>query len=150
MLRSYRKTVAGRAEIRERSLALSRTARNLLLIIEPSQPAHHWLNMLLGANEGDLVALLQSGLIEFVDDDVIEDDVDVGSTLTYGEMYDSLNGLIREQLGLFKGYRFSLDIEKATGLPELTDVARRFIDTVHEQRGDAAAQMVARALGFLR
>jgi hypothetical protein len=150
MLRSYRKTVDGRAEIRERSLALSRTARNLLLIIEPSQPAHHWLNMLLGANEGDLVALLQSGLIEVVYDDVVEDDLDTGSTLTYGEMYDSLNGLIREQLGLFKGYRFSLDIEKASGLPELTDVARRFIDTVHEQRGDAAAQMVARALGFLR
>jgi hypothetical protein len=150
MLRNYRKTLAGRTEIRDRALALSRTARNLLLIVEPSQPAHHWLNMLLGANEGDLVALLQSGLIEPVPDAVAAETTDSSSSLSYTELYDSLNGLIREQLGLFKGYRFSLDIEKASGLPELTDVARRFVDTVQEQRGAAAAQMVARALGFLR
>jgi hypothetical protein len=73
---------------------------------------------------------------------------DTSTNLSYTELYDSLNGLIREQLGLFRGYRFSLDIEKASGLPELVDVARRFIDTVHDQRGEAAAQMVARALGF--
>ncbi|MBK6851188.1 MAG: hypothetical protein IPG93_06210 [Burkholderiales bacterium] len=72
------------------------------------------------------------------------------SNLSYAELYDSLNGLIREQLGLFKGYRFSLDIERATGLPELTDVAKRFIDVVHETRGATAAQLVARALGFIR
>jgi hypothetical protein len=148
MLRNYRKTLAGRNEIRERALALSRTARNLLLIVEPSQPAHHWLNMLLGANEGDLVALLQCGLIEPMPNVVVAAAADTSTNLSYTELYDSLNGLIREQLGLFRGYRFSLDIEKASGLPELVDVARRFIDTVHDQRGEAAAQMVARALGF--
>lgn len=150
MLRSYRKTLAGRTEIRDRALALSRTARNLLLIIEPSQPAEHWLGMLLGANEADLFALQQSGLIEPLPDRSAGADNNalVGTALSYTELYDSLNGLIREQLGLFKGFRFSLDIEKASGLPELTEVARHFVETVHEQRGAAAAQMVARALGF--
>jgi hypothetical protein len=149
MLRCYRKTVAGRAEIRDRTLSLSRTARNLLLIIEPSQPAHHWLGMLLGSTEGDLVALIRGGLIELVPVSQPEA-VDFTSNLSYAELYDSLNGLIREQLGLFKGYRFSLDIERASGLPELTDVAKRFVDVVHETRGAAAAQLVARALGFIR
>ncbi|MEY2686900.1 MAG: hypothetical protein RL375_1098 [Pseudomonadota bacterium] len=149
MLRSYRKTVVGRAEIRDRTLPLSRTARNLLLIIEPSQPAHHWLNMLLGATESDLVALLRAGLIEYAPLPEAAP-TEFVSNLSYGELYDSLNGLIREQLGLFKGYRFSLDIERATGLPELTDVAKRFIDVVHETRGATAAQLVARALGFIR
>ncbi len=148
MLRSYRKTVIGRAEIRDRTLPLSRTARNLLLIIEPSQPAHHWLNMLLGATETDLVALIRSGLIEVAPLPEAAP-AEFVSNLSYAELYDSLNGLIREQLGLFKGYRFSLDIERATGLPELTDVAKRFIDVVHETRGATAAQLVARALGFI-
>ncbi|MEY4750896.1 MAG: hypothetical protein RIQ60_3110 [Pseudomonadota bacterium] len=149
MLRTYRKTLAGRTEIRDRALALSRTARNLLLIIEPSQPAQHWLGMLLGATEGDLFALLQSGLIEPLPGAVtVEEEVAAVTPLSYTELYESLNGLVREQLGLFKGYRFTLEIEKASGLPELTDVARRFIETVRDQRGATAAQMVARALGF--
>ncbi|MFM2120114.1 MAG: hypothetical protein RL722_1582 [Pseudomonadota bacterium] len=155
MSSSFRKTAAGRAEIRDRALALSRTARNLLLIIEPSQPAEHWLAMLLGASESDLVTLLKGGLIEPMPRSApapspAQVHIDAATQLSYSDLYDCLNGLIREQLGLFKGYRFSLDIEKASGLDELVEVARRFIDTVHEVKGPAAAQMVARALGFLR
>lgn len=147
MLRSYRKTVVGRAEIRDRTLPLSRTARNLLLIIEPSQPAHHWLNMLLGATETDLVALLRAGLIEYapLPEAVPAEFV---SNLSYGELYDSLNGLIREQLGLFKGYRFSLEIEKANGIDEMRAVAQRFVVEVRKAKGESAAQMVRRALGL--
>jgi hypothetical protein len=151
LLRNFRKTLAGRSEIRDRALALSRTARNLLLIIEPSQPAHHWLSMLVGATENDLVALLQTGLVEVVvhQPQTPANPAEFTTHLGYTELYDSLNGLVREQLGLFKGYRFSLEIERATGLPELIEVAKHFIEIVHEQRGPAAAQMVARALGFI-
>jgi hypothetical protein len=66
----------------------------------------------------------------------------------YSELYDSLNALAKEQLGLFKGYRFSLEIEKASGLDELREVARRFVVEVRKVKGESAAQMVRRALGL--
>lgn len=57
------KTEAGRAEIRARSLPLSRAARNLLLVIDASKPAAEWLRLVAGVGEADLQALLDHGLI---------------------------------------------------------------------------------------
>ena len=68
--------------------------------------------------------------------------------LGYAELYDSLNALVRETLGLLKGYRYSLKIERASGQAELEGVALEFVQEVRRLRGDSMARMVARALGL--
>ena len=70
--------------------------------------------------------------------------------LSYRELYDSLNALSKEQLGLFKGYKFALEIEKANGVEGLREVAQRLVDEVERVKGESAAQMVRRALGMRR
>jgi hypothetical protein len=72
-----------------------------------------------------------------------------GSTgLGYTELYDSLNALMRETLGLFRGYRYTLRIERAQNIAELEVVAREFIAEVKRVRGESMARMVQRALGL--
>ena len=53
----HSKTDTGRAEIRARTLPLSRTARNLLLVLDASKTAGEWLRLVTGATEADLVTL---------------------------------------------------------------------------------------------
>lgn len=151
MMGRYRKTYAGRVEIQARSHALSRAARNLLLIIDETRPVDEWLSMLMGASEVDLAALLDAGLIEAAGDRKTGAQAVLPSTtLGYSDLYDGLNGLLREQLGLFRGYKFSLIVERASGHAELVEVARHFIEEVRETRGESAAELVSRALGFSR
>lgn len=154
MMGRYSKTYAGRVEIQTRKQTLSRAARNLLLIIDESRTADEWLSMLHGVSDADLAALLDAGLIERVGQTGTASRAGPAplpaTTLGYSDLYDSLNGLLRDQLGLFRGYKFSLLVERASGHAELVDVARRFIDEVRELRGDTAADMVQRALGFSR
>lgn len=57
------KTEAGRAEIRARTLPLSRAARNLLLVIDASKPTGEWLRLVAGVDTTDLQTLLDHGLI---------------------------------------------------------------------------------------
>ena len=57
------KTDAGRAEIRARSLPLSRAARNLLFIIDADHDTDYWLKMVRGSEPADLQALIDSGLV---------------------------------------------------------------------------------------
>lgn len=59
----YVKSDAGRAEIRGRALPLSRSARNLLLIIDASRSAEGWLAVVQGCGPADLVALWDAGLV---------------------------------------------------------------------------------------
>jgi len=193
----YTKTVQGRQEIRLRALTLSRTARNLLLIIDSSRTLSEWLAMVQGSTELDGASLIEAGLIEPVPAAVSADPGGVvsapvrtrligaavgaetsvetqlshptappqpttsersgavvasgGTTgLSYSELYDCLNALLKETLGLFKGYRFSLEIERASDLRELEEVARRFADEVERSRGENVARMVRRALGLGR
>lgn len=68
--------------------------------------------------------------------------------LGYTELYDSLNALLRETLGLFRGYRYTLRIERAQNIAELEAVAREFITEVKQVRGESMARMVQRALGL--
>lgn len=264
----FRKTERGRREVRERSLNLSRTARNLLLILDSSKSLSAWIEMIQGASLADAVALLEAGLIESAperssdptrpaqfeptepmghtgwhvpsayaglrdpsarpegagprrsaepaaprapgpisdtDFDALMSDPELLSSrpgslgagprsrpgelgppssrptplapaagrparpgeasapatrpppeplpagqpgLGYAELYDSLNALLRESLGLFRGYRYTLRIEKAQSMEELEQVARDFVDEVQRLRGDAMARMVQRALGL--
>jgi hypothetical protein len=59
----YVKTAAGHAEIQAKSLALSRPVRNLLLVINDSQPGAFWLQQIRGLADSDLNGLLEAGLI---------------------------------------------------------------------------------------
>lgn len=70
------------------------------------------------------------------------------SALGYSELYDSLNALVRETLGLLKGYRYTLRIERAQNVAELESVAAAFVVEVRRLRGDSMARMVERALGL--
>ncbi len=177
----YSKTEKGRIEIRMREQTLSRTARNLLLIIDSSRSLPEWLAMVQGSTAQDGAALIEAGLIELVvavtarkSSDKTDNKPEKPETksshalptpapavseaasstqedragLGYVELYDSLNALVKETLGLFKGYRFSLEIERARDLTELRQVAQRFVDEVTKTRGESVARVIRRALGL--
>src|SRR3954452_7456146 len=62
----YQKTDAGRAEIRARSLDLSRPARTLLVVIDATKTGDEWLPLVQGTGVPDLARLAGSGLVAAV------------------------------------------------------------------------------------
>ncbi len=163
------KTEAGIAEIRERSHALPRHARTLLVLADGTRSADQLLAMVQGATQADITLLLESGLVAeagraraaaapaaapapapAAEPAAPEPAKAEEGALSYRELYDSLNALSKEQLGLFKGYKFALEIEKANGVEGLREVAQRLVDEVERVKGESAAQMVRRALGMRR
>jgi hypothetical protein len=160
MAKPLSKTPAGHHEIRARTLSLARPARTLLVLADGSRSREQLLKMVQGASSDDLASLINAGLLSDAGDDPLAraEDAAVAAAvaapaetgLTYHELYDSLNALCKEQLGLFKGFRYSLEIEKADGVGGLREVAQRFVADVQKTNGDTAAQMVRRALGLSR
>ena len=220
----YIKSSRGRQALRERSHALPRSTRNLLLILDASRPVRHWLAMVRGADWSDVAVLTRAGFIEAVaapgapetrpmlggelnadfrpsdfhlsmvtaDDDlalmerrpvvaaprpvaapvrpaparpVVAEEIDSGfmpldrlapavapatgaAPLGYADLYDSLNALVRQSLGLFAGYRYALRIERARDVIELRRVAQDFIRDVHRRHGSSVGRVVQRALGL--
>lgn len=59
----YAKTEAGQAEIRQRSQALGRHARTLLVLADGSRSAEQLLAMVQGASMDDLDSLVDTGLL---------------------------------------------------------------------------------------
>lgn len=223
----YTKSSRGRQALRERSHALPRSTRNLLLILDASRPVRHWLAMVRGADWSDVAVLTRAGFIEAVaapgapetrpllgsdlqadfrpsdfhlsmvtaDDDLAllerrpvvaaprpvaapvrplparpvvardAEEIDSGfmpldrlapavapaagaAPLGYADLYDSLNALVRQSLGLFAGYRYALRIERARDVIELRRVAQDFIREVHRRHGGSVGRVVQRALGL--
>lgn len=161
------KTEAGQREIRERSANLAGPARMLLVLADGVRTRGQLLQMVQSATPADLQGLFDAGLIAQAEPQAPSRGTarDAGASgaavpeqpepaaqtgLGYQELYDSLNALAKEQLGLLKGFRYALEIEKAEGLSGLRDVAHRFADDVQRSRGDTAAQMVRRALALPR
>lgn len=164
----YTKTETGRAEIRARVHALTRTARNLLLIIDTSRDGASWIAMVQGSSRADLQTLLDAGLIEPFGEPSTAPAAPAAtapaatalpapasapiplesaqSMLSYSDLYDLLPSLAKQHLGLMKGYRFALSIEKADGLNGLQAVARELVAEVERVKGDAVARSVRRAL----
>lgn len=157
----YTKTETGRAEIRARVHALTRTARNLLLIIDTSRDGANWIAMVQGSSRADLQTLLDAGLIEPFGEPSTAPAAtalpaapasapipleSAQSMLSYSDLYDLLPSLAKQHLGLMKGYRFALSIEKADGLNGLQAVARELVAEVERVKGDAVARSVRRAL----
>ena len=151
----FTKTELGRQELRARSLPLSRTARNLLFVIDSARAATEWLSMVQGATVEDLQTLQDAGLIAVLAPPAtapatppMRTPPAAESTLSYGQLYEQLNAQIKSHLGLIKGYHFSLEIEKASSVAELRDVAQRLVDEVHRLKGERGAQSTQVAFGL--
>lgn len=174
MSKRYAKTAAGHAEIQSKTLALSRPVRNLLLVINDSQPAEVWLQQIRGLADSDLAALLDAGLIAetatagaavarparppdhsdavdtvpsgFTPAGPLEDALQGIDAADYTPLYDTLTAQAKGQLGLMKGYRFTLEVERAADLAALRALARRFIQGLHAEHGPAAVRQFIEAL----
>jgi hypothetical protein len=111
------------------------------------QPTAASGNAFMDSTNGSLSSLLPEEVSSFIPLDT--SGLPAGSVgLGYTELYDSLNALLRETLGLFRGYRYTLRIERAQNIAELEVVAREFITEVKQVRGESMARMVQRALGL--
>lgn len=155
----YIKTDTGRAEIQARVHAISRTARNLLLILDGSRDGSEWVGMVRGATSADLATLFDAGLIALIPSaappaalpDATPSPMPAAAAavpvpLNYAELYELLPNLAKEQLGLMKGYRYALAIEKADGLPGLQKVAMDMLVEIERTKGTAVARSFKRAL----
>jgi len=155
MAMRYQKTDAGRDEIRTRKLELSRPARTLLLIIDAGKSGDEWLAMVQGVVAADLVRLLEAGLIApLAESRPLAPAAPRGPKLaealqsyTYRELYDRLTAVARPQLGLVKGYKMVLEIEKCSGVDEIRALALRFVEELRAAQGDKAVRDFCRELG---
>lgn len=166
----YSKTEAGRAEIRARALPLSRTARNLLLVLDASKPGSEWIRLVAGASEADFETLRQHGLIAAQNaggqpiaappppaaapaaaaPQPAAPAAPAGHSplLDRAALYTYLSGEATKLLGPFKGYAFALEVERADSLATLQGLALQLVERVQKAKGEAAAQAVRDALGL--
>ncbi len=145
------KTDAGRAEIKSRALPLSRSVRNLLLMLDGTRTAREWLSMVQGATEADADYLLAHGLIDVTRvAAVAEPSAPSLSPLSYAELYSYLTRHAKQYLGLMKGYRVVLEVERCTDHEALRELASRFVMDVETAQGEAVADQVRRALEIKR
>jgi hypothetical protein len=153
------KTEAGQREIRDRAVDLARSARTVLVLADGTRDREQLLAMVKGSTLQDIDALLKAGLV--AEGSAAEADkprsakaaaaaaaTAPASALGFKELYDCLTEMIREQMGVLKAFKYTLDVEKASTVDDLREVAQRFIDDVQKQKGDSAANMVRRALGM--
>lgn len=149
------KTEAGREAIRRRGDELSRAARNLLLILGPSRPAEAWLAAVAGAQPADLERLIALGYVAELElpaappaglspaRAALEA---VLAVIESRRLYDRLTAEARPRLGLVRGYRLVLDLERS-GPDELRRLAQRFVDELEAAQGTTAALDFCRRLG---
>jgi hypothetical protein len=154
------KTEAGQRELRERAVDLPRSARTLLVLVDGVRSTDDLLEMVKGATSQDVEILLQAGLIATSGTasssksvagkaaTPVPTEAAPAVKLEFKELYDCLTELIREQLGVLKAFKYTLEVEKASTVDDLMPVAKRFIEDVQKQKGDSAANMVRRALGI--
>jgi len=149
----FAKTQAGQREVRDRGVDLPRSARTLLVLVDGTRSSDAMLAMVKGATQSDIDALLHAGLIgpTGVARAVAGKGASVPSAaadtlpavkLDFKELYSCLTELIREQLGVMKAFKYTLDVEKASTVDELMAVAKRFVDNVQNRR------VIRRPTGF--
>ena len=150
---SYVRTEAGKAEIRARSLQLSRSARNLLMVIDASCTGEQWIARVLGSSHADLRQLLAAKLIAVSNEPVVRvvhQRVTVEAAVrdwTYDALYTLLTHEARERFGLIKGYRLILKIEGCSNLEGMQDVALEFVEQIRKAHGEEPAARFRRQLG---
>jgi len=153
------KTEAGQRELRDRAIDLPRSARTLLVLADGTRNSDQLLEMVKGATPKDIEALQQAGLVMLAANGSSKtaakaaaapaaEALVIAVKLDFKELYTCLTELIREQLGVMKAFKYTLDVEKAATVDDLMAVAKRFVDDVQKAKGDSAANMVRRALGM--
>ena len=159
----YVKTEAGQSELRDRLLNMPRSARTLLVLVDGTRSGEQLLEMVKGSSTEDIDTLVRMKLIAGgaaaggsaapseggTRTKAATSSSDGPATpLEFKELYVVLNELVREQLGILKAFKYTLEVEKATETSQLLEVAERFIKDVQASKGDTAAKMVRRALGM--
>lgn len=158
----YARTDAGRAEIQRRALPLSRPARNLLLTIDGSRSGSDWLGLVQGATADDLRALVDAGLVADAAGVAQAGLAAQGGgaapgqprmslaqaleTKSYQTLYDRITAEARPRLGLIKGYKLILDVERCAGPAEIRALAQRFVEQVRASDGDPTALALVQVL----
>ena len=165
----YTKTEAGRAEIRQRALPLSRPARNLLLIIDPGRSAADWLGLVQGCDRAALQALRDAGLVADTGPAALGAPAAAGLPAalplrgaapapprmslaqalehrSYKALYDRITAEARPRLGLIKGLKLILELERCSGPAEVRALAQRFVDQLRAIDGDVAGMALAQVL----
>jgi hypothetical protein len=152
----YAKTAKGREEITSKSGKLPRTARNLLLILDATRPATTWAALIHGSSQADIAYLVQHGLIEQAahadpgprTHGAVTSVEAAIATLGYEQLYNLLTSQAKERLGLIKGFKMVLDVEKCANESELRTLAVKFVGMVREVQGEPAAKTMRLALGM--
>ena len=156
MATHYSRTEQGRSEIKTRTVAMSRQARNLLLIIDAGASGDEWVARVNGCTDDDLRQLIANGLIAEAMTSAApalalnQPQVTLDEALQacgYQTLYDLLTAQARPRLGLIKGYRMILEIERCVDVAALRALVPRFIDEVRDKQGDTAAQALRHDLG---
>jgi hypothetical protein len=131
--------------------------RNLLLIINASRPGDQWVAQVQGCTEADLLHLVSEGLIEAAPEPQVARPVATVDAdwlalqrqvrqMAYGPLYDTLGRFAKETLGLVKGYRFALEVERCSGPQELQTLALRLLDEVRASHGPAELKRFAQLI----
>ena len=156
----FAKTEAGRGEIRTKVHPLSRPARNLLFVIDATRAGGDWVGMVQGCTPADLQALLAAGLVapslggpgtaaSTAQAAPVAPRMSLAQALetrSYKVLYDRITAEARPRLGLIKGYKLILEVERASGPVEIRALAQHFVEQVRELHGDAAGLAVAQVL----
>jgi hypothetical protein len=64
----------------------------------------------------------------------------------YSVLYEVLNDQGKAQLGLVRGYRFALEVEKCNGEAEIHAIAAKFVERLRDEYGMAAVRRFHKAL----
>lgn len=68
----------------------------------------------------------------------------------YNALYDALTSVGKAKLGLMRGYRFVLEVEKCTGPDELRTLALKFAEQLRTEHGMAAVGELTYAIGAVK
>jgi hypothetical protein len=68
----------------------------------------------------------------------------------YNSLYDALTSVGKAKLGLMRGYRFVLEVEKCSGPDELRALALKFAEQLRTEHGMAAVGELTYAIGAVK
>jgi len=68
----------------------------------------------------------------------------------YAALYDALTSVGKAKLGLMRGYRFVLEVEKCSGPDELRAFALKFAEQLRNEHGMAAVGELTYAIGAVK
>lgn len=86
----------------------------------------------------------------------VEDDVDwhrtrqVIAAASYHALYDALNSVAKAKLGLVRGYRFTLEVEKCSGPDDLRKLAMKFAEQLRAEHGMASVGELTYAIAAIK